>query len=155
MATEFVMPAVEFMEDYEPTPQTRGRKAEDNPFTATVEALAGTYNVETKRSKHGAKLVFPMLERTRVTAKFGRAAKAAGYSPRFDDKANEGPNAVIVAYLVEKITHKPRVAKGLTVTNVADNNNEQAEQKPVLETSGMGELLTDLATHVSGLQVKY
>ena len=114
---EFVMPKVEYLEEYEPTSNHLGRKAEDNPFTDTVDALASTYNAELKRSKHGARLVFPMLERTRVVAKFGRAAKLAGYSPRYDDKANEGPNAVMVAYLVEKIL-RPRKPKGLTVTNV-------------------------------------
>lgn len=114
---EFVMPAVEIVEDYVPTPSTRGRKAEDNPFTDVVNALALSYDVELKRSKGAIRLVFPLAERTRVTAKFSRAAKAAKFSPRFDDKANEGGNAVIVAYLVKQIIHK---AKGLTVTNVAD-----------------------------------
>lgn len=114
--SEFVMPVVELLEDYEPT-TALGRQAEDNPFTATVVALAATFDPESKRSKKGAKLVFPQLERGRVTAKFSRAAKAAGYSPRYDDKANEGGNAVIVAYLVKQIF---RARKGVTVTHVGD-----------------------------------
>lgn len=127
-APEFVMPKAELMEDYEPTTQL-GRKAEDNPFTATVAQLETTYSEELKRSKSGIRLAFPLLERTRVVAKFSRAAKAAGYSPRFDDKANEGGNAVIVAYLVQKIT---RTSKKTTVTQVAAEPTE-AEQLAALE----------------------
>ena len=45
----FVMPAISFEEDYEPT-SALGRQAEPNPFDDVVKALAATYNPELKRS---------------------------------------------------------------------------------------------------------
>jgi len=67
--TEFVMPTVTFVEDYEPTTQL-GRKAEDNPFNDVVTALAATYDKELNRSKGAANLWIAKGEtRIRVAAK--------------------------------------------------------------------------------------
>src|SRR5882757_682744 len=123
--TEFVMPTVTFVEDYEPTSQL-GRKAEDNPFNDVVTALAATYNKDLGRSKGAATLVIPTGEtRIRVAAKVQKAARAQGFTARIDDKATEKGLAVIAVYLVP-IINRVRKSKTVTITNVNDNT-ETAE----------------------------
>lgn len=124
---KFVMPTVTFVEDYEPT-TTLGRTAEDNPFNEVVAALISSWDDSIKRSKGAVKLVIPPEDtRTQVTHKFGRAANAAGFSPRFEDKANESFDiegdkvslGVVMAYLVPLIT-RTRKSKTLVITHVSD-----------------------------------
>lgn len=119
------MPTVTFVEDYEPT-TTLGRTAEDNPFNEVIAALILSWDDSIKRSKGAVKLVIPADDtRTQVTHKFGRAANAAGFSPRFEDKANESVNVegkkvslgVVMAYLVPLIT-RTRKSKTLVLTHV-------------------------------------
>lgn len=131
-STDFVMPVVELVEEYEPTTQL-GRKPEDNPFNDAVKALAATFNKEIKRSKGAVKLVIPTGEtRIRVTAKFAKAARNAGFTARFDDKATESGKAVIAAYLVP-IINRTRKSKTVTVTAVpgspADTANESTNDQ--------------------------
>jgi hypothetical protein len=138
--SKFVMPDVSFVEDYEPTSQL-GRKAEANPFDAVVAQLAETWSDEIKRSKRGVTLKFAITvdgdkvtesARTSTTQKFGAAANNAGYSARYDDKANETVKddesgeelhlGVIVAYLIPRII---RARKGtVAVSHVTDNQPE-------------------------------
>ena len=116
----FVMPAISFEEDYEPT-SALGRQAEPNPFDDVVKALALTWNPETKRSARAANMVIPEGEtRMRVTAKFGRAANAQGYTARFDDKASENGLAVVAGYLVPQITRTRNGSETLTIRRVED-----------------------------------
>ncbi len=117
--TKFVMPTVSFVEEYEPTSKL-GRTAEDNPFNEIVAALSLSWDDSIKRSKGGAKaIITPDQTRTAVVAKFNRAANAAGYTARSDDKANETVNlgteeepnmvscGVVCFYLVKQI-HRAR-----------------------------------------------
>jgi len=121
--TEFVMPTVTFVEDYEPTTQL-GRKAEDNPFNDVVTALAATYDKELNRSKGAANLVIAKGEtRIRVAAKVQKAARAQGFTARIDDKATEKGLAVIAVYLVP-IINRVRKSKTVTITNVADTADD-------------------------------
>jgi len=123
--TEFVMPTVTFVEDYEPTTQL-GRKAEDNPFNDVVTALAATYDKELNRSKGAANLVIAKGEtRIRVAAKVQKAARAQGFTARIDDKATEKGLAVIAVYLVPIINRSSKKhPKTVTITNVADTADD-------------------------------
>lgn len=101
----FVVPAISFLTDYEPVERKApGRTAEPNPFVETVAALVATWDDTIKRSRAGVALSFPKGDRSRVTAKFSKAANEAGYSPSYDDKADSKGNSNLVAYLVPKIT---------------------------------------------------
>lgn len=137
------MPTVSFVDDYEPT-TSLGRTAEPNPFDDTVKALALSFDKELKRSKGAVKLVIaPDQTRTSVTQKFGKAANSAGYSARYDDKANETMKidgksvslGVIVAYLIPQIV-RTRKSKTLVVTALpkADESAEPVENTEESET---------------------
>ena len=135
-STDFVMPVVELVEEYEPTTQL-GRKPEDNPFNDTVTALVATFSEELKRSKGAVKLVIPKGEtRIRVTAKFAKAARAQGYTARFDDKATESGKAVIAAYLVP-IINRTRKSKTVTVTHVNDSQTDTSSEQDSQEESNL------------------
>src|SRR6266576_3829970 len=130
--TPFVKPVVQFVEEYEPT-TVLGRKAEANPFDDDVKALIAVWSDELKRSRGAVKLYITANEtRTRVTQKFGKAANAAGYSARYDDKANESFEVaegetvslgVVMAYLIPQITRTHK-SKTLVVTHVGDDKVE-------------------------------
>lgn len=125
MAKAFVMPGLTLVEDYKPTPLTRNRAREENPFNAMIDGLAETWDDELKRSKCGQRVgPFPPDERGRITNLISGAAKAAGFSPRFDDKANENGFGVLVVYLIPKITRK---RKNLRVTTVSLEKSTTAD----------------------------
>lgn len=138
--TKFVMPTVSLEEDYEPT-SNLGRPAEQNPFDDTITALKATWSDELKRSKSAATLRFLFVEgeRTRVAQKFAKAARAQGYTARFDDKANETHSVegdkgktvnvtfgVMAAYLVP-IINRTRKNSKVTVSHVSDKQPANAD----------------------------
>lgn len=136
MSIKFVTPPQQFVENYEPTTHL-GRTAEPNEYTDSVNGLLLSWDAAAKRTKGAFKLfVHPDQTRGSVTSKWGRAANAAGYTPRFEDKANEthevvindetGETAkisfgVVMTYLVPLIT-RPRKSKTITITHVGDND---------------------------------
>ncbi len=129
--SKFPKAAVTLIEDYEPTGEF-GRKAEPNEYTDDVTALVATWSGELKRSKGAVKLVVPTgSSRTYVMQKFSKAARAAGYTARFDDKANETIDdvsyGVMVAYLVP-IINRTRKSKTLVVTQLPKPETSSTEE---------------------------